>query len=430
MTLNIALVGAGGMGMRHAVGYIELRKYFDDVNIVAVCDPQIDSAQTVARAIADRTPETPKAFASLGDAVESTDIALDAVDIVTSTPAHHVLAIEAMRSGLHVMVEKPMGLTLAACRMMQSTEHETGKTLSISENFRRDPMNRLAKALIDAGAIGKPYFALDFSVGSANRGVMHSTVWRAKKAQAGGVVLDAGVHNADLLLYLMGPATRLFAETDVNDRDRVLRPMSDQAPGLAAMYTHRREAGGESIGYTIEQDAVDTAFATIRFASGAAGQMIISDASHGYSLGDSVVVGSDGTLYRPPSRSRTGPRIVHYDGTETTGNALLDLVPDFELDEITSTLWNGERRMSSYEMDFRQIDAKIIAIEYMDLARSVKSGEKPEVGSKEGMAALGLAYAVMESGESNRPVLIDDVIDGKVRRFQMDIDTTAGIVEC
>ena len=46
------------------------------------------------------------------------------------------------------------------------------------------------------------------------------------------------------------------------------------------------------------------------------------------------------------------------------------------------------------------------------------------------MAALGLAYAVMESGESNRPVLIDDVIDGKVRRFQMDIDTTAGIVEC
>ena len=124
MTLNIALVGAGGMGMRHAVGYIELRKYFDDVNVVAVCDPHLESAHTVARAIAERTPETPKAFARLGDAVESADIALDAVDIVTSTPAHHALAIEAMRSGLHVMVEKPMGLTLAACRMMQSTEHE------------------------------------------------------------------------------------------------------------------------------------------------------------------------------------------------------------------------------------------------------------------------------------------------------------------
>ena len=57
-------------------------------------------------------------------------------------------------------------------------------------------------------------------------------------------------------------------------------------------------------GDTIEQDAVDTAFASIRFQSGAVGQMVITDASHGYALGDSVVVGSEGTLYRPPSQKR------------------------------------------------------------------------------------------------------------------------------
>ena len=441
MTLNIALVGAGGMGMRHATGYIELRKYFDDVRMVAVCDPHVDSAEAVASVIAGATPERPEVFASLADAVDA--VGLDAVDIVTSTPAHHVLAIEAMRAGLHVMVEKPMGLTLTACRMMQSVEQETGKVLSISENFRRDPMNRLAKSLIDAGgsgAIGRPYFAVDFSIGSAHRGVMHSTVWRAKKDQAGGVVLDAGVHNADLLLYLMGPAVRVYAETDVNDPERIMRPMSDQAPGLAAMYTHRREpdsnplSPGERVrvrvGDIIEQDAVDTAFATIRFASGAAGQLIITDASHGYSLGDSVVVGSEGTLYRPPSRRGTGPRIVRADGTSVEGDALLDLVPDFEIDDVTSTLWDGERRMSSYEMDFRKIDAKIIAIEYMDLARSVADGGSPEVGSNEGMAALALAYGVMESGETNQAVSIDDVLSGAVSGFQDDIDRAAGIVEC
>ena len=441
MTLNIALVGAGGMGMRHATGYIELQKYFDDVRMVAVCDPHVDSAEAVARVIAGATPERPEVFASLADAVDA--VGLDAVDIVTSTPAHHVLAIEAMRAGLHVMVEKPMGLTLTACRMMQSVERETGKVLSISENFRRDPMNRLAKSLIDSGAIGQPYFAVDFSIGSAHRGVMHSTVWRAKKDQAGGVVLDAGVHNADLLLYLMGPAVRVYAETDVNDPERIMRPMSDQAPGLAAMYTHRREPDsnplslGERVrvGDVIEQDAVDTAFATIRFASGAAGQLIITDASHGYSLGDSVVVGSEGTLYRPPSRQGTGPRIVRSDGTSVEGNALLDLVPDFEIDDVTSTLWDGERRMSSYEMDFRKIDAKIIAIEYMDLARSVAHGGSPEVGSDEGMAALALAYGVMESGETNQAVSIDDVLSGAVLSgavggFQDDIDRAAGIVEC
>ena len=428
MTLNIALVGAGGMGMRHATGYIELRKYFHDVRMVAVCDPHIDSAEAVASVIAESTPESPAVFPSLADAADS--VALDAVDIITSTPAHHVLAIEAMQSGLHVMVEKPMGLTLTACRMMQSVEQETGKVLSISENFRRDPMNRLAKSLIDSGAIGKPYFAVDFSISSAHRGVMHSTVWRAKKDQAGGVVLDAGVHNADLLLYLMGPAIRVYAETDVNDPERIMRPMSDQAPGLAAMYTHRREAGGEDVGDIVEHDAIDTAFATIRFASGAAGQLIITDASHGYSLGDSVVVGSEGTLYRPPSRQGTSPRIVRDDGSVVEGDALLDLVPDFEIDDVTSTLWDGERRMSSYDMDFRKIDAKILAIEYMDLAGAVADGRSPEVGSTEGMAALALAYGVMESGETNQVVSIDDVLSGAVSRFQDDIDRAAGIVEC
>ena len=430
MTINMALVGAGGMGMRHANGYVELRKYFDDVRIIAVCDPYVDSAEAVAAVISEGTGERPGAFASLGDAIAAFGTSLDAVDIVTSTPTHHVLAIEAMEAGLHVMVEKPMGLTLTACRLMASCSERTGKTLSISENFRRDPMNRLAKALIDAGAIGEPNFALDFNVGSANRGVMHSTVWRAKRDQAGGTVLDAGVHNADLLLYLMGPAVRVFAETDVNESRRVLRPMSDQAPGLAKMYGHRREAGGEEIGDIIEQDAVDTAFASIRFASGAAGQMIITDTSYGYSLGDSVVTGSDGTLYRPPSRSGTGPRIVRGDGSTVTGDELLDLVPGFELDDITSTLWDGERRMSSYEMDFRQIDFKILAIEYMDLARAVTDGRPPEVGGTEGMAALALAYGIMESGEAHQAVQIDDVVTGRVRHFQDDIDRAAGIVEC
>ena len=97
---------------------------------------------------------------------------------------------------------------------------------------------------------------------------------------------------------------------------------------------------------------------------------------------------------------------------------------------MTSTLWDGERRMSSYEMDFRKIDAKIIAIEYMDLARSVADGGSPEVGSNEGMAALALAYGVMESGETNQAVSIDDVLSGAVGGFQDDINRAAGIVEC
>ena len=86
--------------------------------------------------------------------------------------------------------------------------------------------------------------------------------------------------------------------------------------------------------------------------------------------------------------------------------------------------------MSSYEMEFRRIDAKILAIEYMDLAGAVADDRSPEVGSTEGMAALALAYGVMESGEANQAVSIDDVLLGAVSRFQDEIDQAAGIVEC
>ncbi|MBC8453150.1 MAG: Gfo/Idh/MocA family oxidoreductase, partial [Chloroflexi bacterium] len=313
-----------------------------------------------------------------------------------------------------------------AGRQRREVSQSTGKVVAVAENYRRGPMNRLTRALIEAGAIGTPYFALDIGVGSSNGAVMHSTVWRAKKEQAGGAPLDAGVHNADMLLYLLGGAHTVFAETAINESERTLRPMNEVAPGLASMYDHRREDGYET-GDMVEQTAVDTAFAVIRFKSGAIGQLMMTDTSHGQSLGVSTISGSTGTLYRPRSRSGESPRIVRNDGTEITGDALLEMVPDFELDETTSTLWNGARRISSYDMDFREIDSKILAYEYLDMVAAAESGGQPEVGPQEGMDALALAYALMESGLSGSPVTVDDVAEGHASAFQDAIDTEMGI---
>jgi predicted dehydrogenase len=424
MTFKIALVGCGGMGRRHAHGYIELRKYFDTVTMAAVCDVHADVAGTVADEIGDATGMRPDIYTDFDDMLANAD--LDGVAIVTSTPMHHRFAIKAMEAGLHVITEKPMGLTLKACRMMRDVSNSSGKVMAVAENYRRDPMNRLTRALIDAGAIGTPYFALDIGVGSSDGAVMHSTVWRAKKVQAGGAPLDAGVHNADMLLYLLGGANSVYAETAINESQRTLRPMDEVAPVLAQMYNHRKEDGYET-GDTVEQTAVDTAFGVIRFKSGVIGQLLMTDTSHGQSLGVSTISGSTGTLYRPASRSGESPRIVRNDGTEITGDALLDLVLDFELDDTISTLWNGARRISSYKMDFREIDSKILAYEYLDMVQAAELGEQPEVGPQEGMDALALAYALMESGEAGKPVTVEDVAEGRASAFQDEIDAEMGI---
>ena len=174
MTFKIALVGCGGMGRRHAHGYIELRKYFDSVSMVAVCDVHYDVAEKVADEVGNATGSRPVIYTDFDQMLNQAD--LDGIAIVTSTPRHHSFAIKAMRSGLHVITEKPMGLTLKACRQMRETSRATGKVMAVAENYRRDPMNRLTKALIDSDAIGTPYFTLDMHAVSSQGAVMHSTV--------------------------------------------------------------------------------------------------------------------------------------------------------------------------------------------------------------------------------------------------------------
>jgi predicted dehydrogenase len=426
MTLNIALVGCGGMGLRHAHGYVELVKTFGKrgvpgagpVNMVAVCDRHQGPADKVADLIAAGTGKRPQVFLDFDTMLRDLK-SLDAIDIVTDTPMHHRFAIAAMEAGRHAMTEKPMGLTLKACRMMEKVSQRTGKVIAVAENYRRDPVNRLSRALLEAGAIGRPYFALDMALSSARGGVMHGTVWRAKRNEAGGTVLDAGVHNADMLLYLMGSASTVYAETATFERQRELRGMESQSPQLAEFYGHRVETGGKK-GDMIEHDAADTAFAVVRFDSGAIGQLSLTDTSHGERVSQSTVHGSDGTLVRSPSRSGK-PAEIRRERETLRGDELLKLVPDFSLDEVTAALW-GRDRLGSYELDFREIDRKIVAIEYADFAQAIATGRQPEVGSVEGMAALALAYGVMESGEAKAPVRLEDVTSGAVSAFQDDID--------
>ena len=229
-----------------------------------------------------------------------------------------------------------------------------------------------------------------------------------------------------MLLYLMGPAESVYAETSVFEPNRKLMPMVNVAPNLAEMYKHRNEPGFKT-GDEVLQDAIDTGFALIKFKSGAIGQLVITDTSHGHSLGIETITGSEGTLFRTQSRSGTPAKIVFMDGKEVIGEELLKLVPGFELDDLTTALWNGRRRIGQYDMGFHDTDSRILAYEYMDWVRAVEKSEAPEVGVLEGKNALGLAYSIVESGLSQKKVKVRDVISGEINGYQKDIDISEEI---
>ena len=421
MSLKLGLVGCGGMGMRHAHGYIELRKHFDSFTLTAVCDRHEEAANGVASAVEDATGHRPQVFTDYEAMLAS---GVDAVDIVTDTRMHHVFALQAFDAGVHILTEKPMALTMKACRLMRDAAEENGMVLSIGEQYRRDPMNRLAKALLNAGAIGEPSFAMKVSLGGGSA-LMHDTGWRALKSRAGSIIIEQGVHEADLLIYFLGDIESLSAHTGLFAPVRVREGMSGQ---IAQFYSHRVEdafANQE----VVEIDQEDTAVSTLRFASGVIGQLTITNASIGYGAGINTIHGSAGTMQMPPTRTGIPPSIYLETQSEPLSEQqMLDLVPDWEVDDVTAKFFGGKSRMGSYDVGFESIDRILVAIEMQELAAAIQSGNRNvEVDAEVGMKALAVSYGILESGNSGQPVSLADIMDGTVAEYQSEIDREVGI---
>ncbi|MCZ6539859.1 MAG: Gfo/Idh/MocA family oxidoreductase, partial [Chloroflexi bacterium] len=397
-------------------------RHFDSFDLVAVCDRHAESANHVASEVESATGRRPKVYTDF-DHMLAVENDIDAVDITTDTRMHHTFAVGAMESGASVLTEKPMGLTMSACREMAAAAERTGKVLSIGEQYRRDPMNRLTKALINSGVIGRPGFAMKVSL-SGGSGLMHNTGWRALKSRAGSVIIEQGVHEADLLIYFLGNVKSVYSATGLFTP---LRTRQEMNPTLKRFYGHRVEDEFENRQeITIDQE--DTALAVLKFEAGPIGQFTITNASHGYSAGLNSVHGDEGTILLPPTRTGRPPT-VNLEGRDTplSHDEMLEAVPEWSLDATTATFFGNQNRMASYDVDFEKIDRVLVAIEMQELAEAIESGKPVEVGPDEGMQALGVIYGVLESGLLGREVAVADVIAGSVDSYQEPINLEIGI---
>ena len=109
--------------------------------------------------------------------------------------------------------------------------------------------------------------------------------------------------------------------------------------------------------------------------------------------------------------------------------SILDLVPDFELDRATTTLFGGDR-LWRYDFPFEETDRKLIAVEYADFASGIL-GERPvEVDLEQGTRSVAVSYAMMESGYAGgKVVTLDEVLQEKIDAYQQDINQGLGLNE-
>ena len=407
----LAIVGCGGMGGRHLLGLKELQDAgAENVELVAVCDLRRDNAEHLADEAGKLLGRRPAVFAEMEQMTAALPD-LQLVDITTEAAAHHAVAVSAFELGLNVLCEKPLGLTVRACNRILAAQQRSGKMLSIAENYRRDPMSRLTRALLDAGAIGSPQLFMDISAGSGNSIII--TPWRHKK-DSGGMLLDGGVHNTDLMLYYLGDIQEVFARTALWEKTRY-KPKG--GGGVSGFY----ERWYGEMPETVEATAEDTLTAVFNFKSGAMGQWTQSYAAHGQGFGHKVIYGSLGSLV--PGGARNGvPPVLKVDSREElSGDALLDLAPDYHLDAITARLFGGDR-LGFYQVPFPAADRKLLAIELYEMGECILNGTQPEVDGLVGRRAVAMCYAAFESGMLNRPVTLDEIEAGDVDAYEVEIN--------
>ncbi len=209
--VRFGIVGCGSIGPTHA-GAI---RQIPDTRIVAVAD----TVQSRATGLADKFG-VPKAYSSQEELLADKDV--DVVCLCTPSGMHADGAVAAMRAGKHVIVEKPMEISLAACDRMIQASDETGMKLTVISQHRFDAASQMASRKIVSGDLGNIVLATADVKWWRTQQYYDSGDWRGTWAMdGGGALMNQGVHTVDLLQWLAGPVEKVTAHTRTGAHERI-----------------------------------------------------------------------------------------------------------------------------------------------------------------------------------------------------------------
>ena len=207
--IGIGIVGLGRAGWDIHVQDTRRRR---DYRIVAVADPLPERRAQAERELRCRSYE------SLSQLLKDTEI--DLVTIATPSVAHGPDAKKALRAGKHVVVEKPMAVTVREADSMIAAAKKARRKLFVHQNYRFDRNYTYLKGVVDSGIIGK-LFTIQLHMPAFAR----RYDWQTLAKNGGGVLNNTGPHYVDQIINLlgspvvevMGDLQRIASAGDVED---------------------------------------------------------------------------------------------------------------------------------------------------------------------------------------------------------------------
>ena len=195
--LKFAIIGCGRIAQRHAEHIHRLGL------IVAVCDIVPSKAENLASLYAA------KSYGTIEDLLNQ-ERSVDVVSICTPNGLHAIHSISALNAGFHVLVEKPMAITVEDCDAMIEAAKFNGKHLFAIKQNRYNPPVVAVKDAIDNGRLGKIY-SLQLSCFWNRDAAYYLNSWKGSNDLDGGTLFTQFSHFIDLLYWMNGDVNKVWA---------------------------------------------------------------------------------------------------------------------------------------------------------------------------------------------------------------------------
>jgi UDP-N-acetyl-2-amino-2-deoxyglucuronate dehydrogenase len=353
-SLGSAIVGTGKVADAHALGYGAA----SDCRLISV----VDADRMRSRSFAARYGC--EAAASLETVLA--DPRIDIVSICTPHPTHADIAIRAMAAKRHVLVEKPMAVSVDDCdRMIDQADHANVRLGVVSQRRWYEPVQRIRRA-IDDGKLGRPILSTLELLGWRSSEYYAMDPWRGTVAgEGGGVLMTQATHHLDLLLWLAGSAVRVAA--------------------LHGTFNHP------------DIEVEDTAVALIEFASGGLGSIVVSNSQRPGLWGRLRIHGT--TAASAGVETERGSAFIS--GVSKHVDPALNDVWTVPGEEHLIDEWRAADLAASERIDPM---THYHALQICDFVNAVVTGRPPRVTGHDGRAAVELITAIYEAHRSRSMV--------------------------
>lgn len=336
--VKFAIVGTGSIVPVHAQALVTLK----DASLAAICGKNAEQARELAAKFTCDWHNDYQAMLQRSD--------IDAVSICTPSGLHAELGMEAALAGKHVVIEKPIDITLEKTDALIKTCRQQGVKLAVIFQRRYSDGVITLKNLLDQGKLGQLIFGGCYIKLYRSQEYYDSGAWRGTwELDGGGVLMNQGIHYIDMLQYLAGPVA--------------------EVKGHCGTLGHT--------GLEVE----DTASATVKFRSGALG----------------VIEGT--TCAYPGLVSR-----IDIYGTE--GSAVI------ENEVLTSVqLKNGYEYKAGSNTENAGVSSPDIVSEchqrqFQEIITAIKNNQEPLVNGEEGRKSLEVILAIYKAAFTGSRVVL------------------------